>query len=147
MARTESAAFGRENDARLRRTPTVGLPATPDPAQTEVQDEPAAEMATLGDGTLAPDLERVTKLGLQKLEQVLTTPMDTGNGNLLRAQVSAAGIAVHGQLKADETRLRAKVRGDVLDRLLRAIAEEKAKRVKQEAAPQIDVSHDGEAAE
>jgi hypothetical protein len=58
----------------------------------------------------------------------------------------------NAQLRADETRLRAKVRGDVFERLLKTIAEEKAKMAKQEAAqaPRLDVSHgedaDGEAA-
>jgi len=42
------------------RYPTVGLPAI-------VREEPVAE-------TLAPELERVTLLGLQKLEQILRIP-------------------------------------------------------------------------
>ena len=45
------------------RFPTIGPPAV-------VHEEPAAEIATIGvDGSLAPELERVTRLGLQKLEQ------------------------------------------------------------------------------
>jgi hypothetical protein len=120
----------RSNGETMRgywRPPTGDLPAMPAPAQ-------AVEPATLGEGTLAPDLERVTRLGLKKLEAILRKPTDAGDGNLLRAQVTAAGTAIHAQLKADETRLRAGVRGDVLERLLRAIAEEKAKRAKQETA-------------
>jgi hypothetical protein len=69
-------------------------------------------------------LERVTLLGLEKLEQVLRIPTDHADGNLLRAQTTAAGIAVNAQLRADETRLRAKVQGDVLERLLKAIERE-----------------------
>jgi hypothetical protein len=129
--------------------PTVGLPAMSAPAQTEVQNEPAAEIATLGDGTLAPELEKVTVLGLRKLEQILRIPTDRGDGNLLRAQVTAAGTAIHAQLRADETRLRAKVQSDTLERLLKAIEKEKA-RQRGEAVrelPRLDVSHDGEAAE
>ena len=132
------------------RHPTVGLPEF---VQAEpVAHEPAAQMAIAEGGTLAPKLERVTHLGLDKLEQILRMPTDRMDGNLLRAQTAAAGIAVNAQLRADETRLRAKTEGDTLDRLLRAIAEEKAKRAKQEAArgrplrelPQLDA--DGEAA-
>jgi hypothetical protein len=70
-------------------------------------------------------LERVTLLGLEKLEQVLCIPTNHADGNLLRAQTTAAGIAVNAQLRADETRLRAKVQGDVLERLLKAIEREK----------------------
>lgn len=70
-------------------------------------------------------LERVTLMGLEKLEQVLRIPTNHADGNLLRAQTTAAGIAVNAQLRADETRLRVKVQGDVLERLLKAIEREK----------------------
>ena len=49
------------------RYPTVGLPAI-------VPEEPVAEAATVERETLAPELERVTWLGLQKLEQILRIP-------------------------------------------------------------------------
>jgi hypothetical protein len=89
------------------RHSTVGLPAIASSAGT--QEEPAAEIATIGEeGSLAPELERVTRLGLQKLEQVLRIPTDRGDGNLLRAQTAVAGIAVNAQLRADETRLQQK---------------------------------------
>jgi len=55
-----------------------------------------------------------------------------GDGNLLRAQTAAAGIAVNAQLRADETRLRQSAqRGDVIKDLLKMIAEDRAK-MKQE---------------
>jgi hypothetical protein len=41
--------------------------------------------------------------------------------------VTAAGIAVNAQLRADEQRLKAKVQGDVLERLLKVMAEERKK--------------------
>jgi hypothetical protein len=105
------------------RHPMVGLPEL---VQAEpVAHEPAAQMATGDGGTLAPKLERVTHLGLDKLEQILRMPTDRMEGNLLRAQTAAAGIAVNAQLRADETRLRQKTEGDTLDRLLRAIEAEK----------------------
>src|SRR5262245_46349674 len=67
-------------------------------------EEPVVEVATTDRETLAPELERVTRLGLQKLEQILRIPTDRGDGNLLRAQTAAAGLAVNAQLRADETR-------------------------------------------
>jgi hypothetical protein len=60
----------------------------------------------MGEGTLAPQLERVTGLSLQKLEQILRIPTDRRDGNLLRAQTVAAATAVNAQLRADEARLR-----------------------------------------
>jgi hypothetical protein len=73
-------------------------------------------------------LETVTRLGLRKLARVLRVPLDLTDAGLTRSQVTAAGIAVNAQLRADEQRLRQKVQGDVLERLLKIIAEEKAKR-------------------
>jgi hypothetical protein len=132
------------------RPPTGDLPAMPASAQSGVQDEPTAEIATtMRDGSLAPELEKVTVLGLKKLKTILTHRTDFTDGNLLRAQTAAASTAIHAQLKADETRLRQKTQGDVLERLLRAIEVEKARQAK--AAPlQLDLSSkedgDGEAA-
>ena len=108
------------------RHPTVGLPAI-------VREEPAAEVAMAERETLAPELERVTGLALQKLDQILRIPTDRGDGNILRAQTAAAGIAVNAQLKADETKMKQAQRGDVLDRLLKLIKEERA-RQRQEVA-------------
>ena len=102
------------------RHPTVGLPAI-------VPEEPVAEVATAERETLAPELERVTWLGLQKLEQILRIPTDRGDGNLLRAQTAAAGLAVNAQLRADETKMKQVRRRDVLARIIAMIAEEKAK--------------------
>jgi AAA+ superfamily predicted ATPase len=107
------------------RYPTVGLPVI-------VQEEPVVEAATTDRETLAPELERVTRLGLQKLEQILRIPTDRGDGNLLRAQTAAAGLAVNAQLRADETRMKQVGRRDVLERLLAMIAKEKAKLAEEE---------------
>jgi hypothetical protein len=116
--------WGEETTRGYWRHPTVGLPAIP--ASAGVQEEPIAEIEKPGEeGSLAPELERVTVLALQKLDQILRIPTDRGDGNLLRAQTAAAGIAVNAQLRADEQRLKAKVQGDVLERLLKAMAEEK----------------------
>jgi hypothetical protein len=112
--------WGRKTLHGYRRYPTVGLPAI-------VQEEPVTEAATAERETLAPELERVTWLGLQKLEQILRIPTDRADGNLLRAQTTAAGLAVHAQLRADETRMKQVHRTDVMERIIAMMKEEKAK--------------------
>jgi hypothetical protein len=92
-----------------------------------VQEEPVAEVARVDRETLAPELERVTQLGLPKLEHILRIPTDRADGNLLRAQTAAAGIAVNAQLRADETKMKQVPRSDVLKKLLARIAEERAR--------------------
>jgi hypothetical protein len=97
-----------------------------EPASANQNTSPPALTTELGPAELLPrKLERVTLMGLEKLEQVLRIPTNHADGNLLRAQTTAAGIAVNAQLRADETRLRVKVQGDVLERLLKAIEREK----------------------
>jgi hypothetical protein len=115
--------WGEETTRGYWRHPTVGLPAIP--ASARMQKEPVVEIETTGEGSLAAELEEVTRLALQKLDQILRLPTDRGDGNLLRAQTAAAGIAVNAQLRADETRLRQKQRGDVLERLAELIEQEK----------------------
>jgi hypothetical protein len=104
------------------RHPTVGLPAI-------VPEEP---VTTMERETLAPELERVTWLGLQKLEQILRLPTDRGDGNLLRAQTAAAGLAVNAQLRADETRLKQVRSRDVMERIIAMMKEEEAKMAEYE---------------
>jgi hypothetical protein len=101
------------------RHPTVGLPAI-------VQEEPM-EVATADRETLAPELERVTLLGLQKLEQILRIPTDRGDGNLLRAQTAAAGLAVNVQMRVDEARLKQVRSRDIMERIIAMMKEEEAK--------------------
>ena len=83
---------------------------------------------------------------MQKLDQILRIPTDRGDGNLLRAQTAAAGITVNAQLRADETRLRHKPQGDVLERLLKTIEEERARinarRAAAESLPQGKAEED-----
>jgi hypothetical protein len=108
------------------RHPTVGLPAI-------VPKEPVAEAGTVDRETLAPELEAVTRLGLQKLEQILRIPTDPADGNILRAQTTAAGLAVNAQLRADETRMRQVRRRDVMERIIAMMAEEQTKLAEMEA--------------
>jgi hypothetical protein len=70
---------------------------------------------------LSAALEQVTRLGLRELARALRMPLDPRDGNLTRSQVTAAGVAINAQLRADEARLKAKVQGDVLGRLLAEI--------------------------
>jgi hypothetical protein len=107
------------------RHPTIGLPAI-------VPEEPVTEVATVEGETLAPQLEAVTRLGLQKLEQILRIPTDRGDGNLLRAQTGAAALAVNAQLRADETRLKQVRSRDVMERIIAMMKEEEAKMAERE---------------
>src|SRR6516225_9966401 len=102
--------FGEKTLKGYWRHPTVGLPAI-------VPEEPVAEAATVERETLAPELERVTLRGLQKLEQILRIPTDRGDGNLLRAQTAAASVAVNVQMRVDETRMKQVPRRDVMERV------------------------------
>ena len=86
--------WGKRTTNGYWRHPTVGPPAI-------LQNEPVAD-TTVEAGTLALELEAVTQLGLKKIGQILRLPTDVNNGNVLRAQTTAAGIAVNAQLRADE---------------------------------------------
>ena len=108
------------------RYPTVGLPAI-------APEEPAVEVASVDRETLAPELERVTWLGLQKLEQILRIPTDPADGNILRAQTAAAGLAVNVQMRVDETRMKQVRRRDVMERIIAMMKEEQAKLAEWEA--------------
>jgi hypothetical protein len=85
-------------------------------------------------------LERVTLLGLKKLEKVLRVPLDPTDGNLIRSQVTAAIGAVNAQLRADEQQLKRKTQGDVFERLLKII-EKQRKIMEEEAVPHQQVEH------
>jgi hypothetical protein len=102
------------------RHPTVGLPAV-------VREEPVAEAATVERETLAPQLEALTQLALEKMTQILKIPTDRSDGNLLRAQTAAAGLAVNAQLRADENIMKQVRRRDVMERILAMLKEEEAK--------------------
>jgi hypothetical protein len=113
--------WGKQTLKGYWRHPTIGgLPAI-------VPEEAVAEAATTERETLAPELERVTLLGLQKLEQILRIPTDRGDGNLLRAQTAAASVAVNVQMRVDEAKMRQVRRPDVMERIIAMLAEERAK--------------------
>ena len=110
------------------------LPTRPRPPDVGVGGDVGGEVGGEVDGLsddLPRKLEEVTRLGLKKLEKVLRTPLDVTDANLVRSQVTAALGAVNAQLRADEQRLKTKVKGDVLERLLKIMAEEKKKKAAQ----------------
>jgi hypothetical protein len=115
--------WGRRTLKGYWRHPTAGLPAI----------EPVAGVATADRETLAPELERVTWLGLQKLEQILRLPTDRGDGNLLRAQTTAAGLVVNVQMRVDEAKMRQVPRRDIMERIIEMMKEEQAKLAEMEA--------------
>ena len=112
--------FGEKTLKGYWRHPTVGLPAV-------VQDKPVAEVATTERETLAPELEAVTRLALEKMTQILKIPTDRGDGNLLRAQTAAAGLAVNAQLRADQARMKQVPRRGMMEQIIAMLAEERAK--------------------
>ena len=124
--------FGRD----VAPAPAEPLLDEPISADAQIGSPPAlvqtAEAAMPAQEILPRKLEAVTLLGLQKLEQILRIPTNHADGNLLRAQVTAAGAAIHAQVRVDETKMRQKQQGDVLERLLKVMAEEKKKRAAEE---------------
>ena len=98
-----------------------------------MQEEPVTEVSS-EKNTLAIKLEAVTRLGLQKLDHILRLPTDPGNGNILRAQTTAAATAVNAQLRADETKMKQAEKGDVIARLLEMMEIEQAKLMEMERA-------------
>jgi hypothetical protein len=98
-----------------------------------VQEEPVKE-ASVEKNTLAIELEAVTRLGLQKLDHILRLPTDPGNGNILRAQTTAAATAVNAQLRADETKMKQVQRADVIADLLEIMEVEQAKLMEMDRA-------------
>ena len=111
------------------RGPVVigGYRSRPPQPAVNVEGAVEGEVDTSPSDDLPRKLEEVTRLGLKTLAQVLRAPLDVTDSNLTRSQVTAAGIAVNAQLRADEQRLKAKVQGDVLERLLKAMGEQRRK--------------------
>jgi hypothetical protein len=106
--------WGKHTTNGYWRHPTAGPP-------TVVREEPVLE------ASLAIELEAVTRLGLQKLDHILRLPTDPSNGNILRAQTTAAATAVNAQLRADETKMKQVQKGDMLAQLLEIMKVEEAK--------------------
>jgi hypothetical protein len=108
------------------RYPTAAAPAV-------VHEGPVME-ASVDKNTLAIELEAVTRLGLQKLDHILRLSTDPGNGNILRAQTTAAATAVNAQLRADETKMKQMQKEDIIARLLKTMEIEQAKMIEMDRA-------------
>jgi hypothetical protein len=91
------------------------------PGQSVAVVAPVADVS----GDLPSKLEAVTRLALREVGKVLKAPFNASDGVLTRNKVTAAGIAVNAQLRADEQQLRRKRSGDVLERLIKLIEQEK----------------------
>ena len=111
--------WGKRTSNGYWRHPTVG--------RSLIVNEQPLKTPTLEEGMLAAELQSVTQLGLQKIGQILRLPTDPNNGNVLRAQTTAAATAVNAQLKADESKMKQVQREDVLQRLLEIMERERAK--------------------
>ena len=118
--------WGKRTTNGYWRHPIATLPAL-------VKDESVTE-ASGEKNTLAIELEAVTRLGLQKLDHILRLPTDPHNGNVLRAQTTAAATAVNAQLRADETKMKQLQEGDIMARLLKTMEIEEAKLMEIERA-------------
>jgi hypothetical protein len=106
------------------------------PGQSVAVVAPVADVS----GDLPARLEAVTRLALREVGKVLKAPFDASDGVLTRNKVTAAGIAVNAQLRADEQQLRQKRSGDVMDRLLKIIEEEKKKLIIEEEKKKLPPS-------
>jgi hypothetical protein len=105
--------------------------------------EGAVEAEVGGQADDLPEaLEAVTRLGLRKLAKVLREPLDPTDASRTRNQVTAAGIAINAQLRADEQRLRAKVGTDVLERLLKEIERSRRELQAAESLPRANQDED-----
>jgi hypothetical protein len=96
----------------------------PEPEVTQ----PPAELETPGrtiSTDLANRLETATRHSLRTLEQILALPLDTTNGNILRAKTAAAGAVLSAQLKADENKLRSARDSGVMARLLAEVRKQR----------------------
>jgi hypothetical protein len=82
---------------------------------------------------LARKLDAVTQRALDKLDELLALPVDTQDGNLLRAQTAAANTVLHTQTRVDEARLRARAQTDILPKIIEMMKaeEENLKQIEQ----------------
>jgi hypothetical protein len=69
-----------------------------------------------------------------QLDHILRLPTDPGNGNILRAQTTAAATAVNAQLRADDTKMKQAQKEDIIARLLKMMEIEQAKLIEMDRA-------------
>jgi hypothetical protein len=74
---------------------------------------------------LAVMLDAVSARALAKLDEFLTLPIDTSDGNRTRAQSAAINAALSTQAKVDEMRLRQRSAPDILPKIIEMMRQEK----------------------
>jgi hypothetical protein len=103
----------------LRNNPEAVL--TPEPAPPPGSVDPADP------NRLAVMLDQVSAQALAKLAEILALPINTSDGNLMRALSSAINSALSTQAKVDELRLRQRHTTDLMPRIIEMMQEEKEK--------------------
>jgi len=96
--------------------PEPPLPPAPTLADTVAPDDP---------NRLAVMLDAVSARALAKLDEFLSLPIDTSDGNRTRAQSAAINTALATQSKVDELKLRARSSPDVIPKILEMMRAEK----------------------
>ena len=76
---------------------------------------------------LAILLDAVSARALAKLDEFLSLPIDTSDGNRTRAQSAAINTALATQAKVDELKLRARHSVDLMPRIIQMLKEEQEK--------------------
>ena len=94
-----------------------------DEAQATPPAPPTPSAADEND--LARKLDIVTGHAIDKLDELLTLPVNIENGNLVRGQVAAATAALNTAAKVDELRLRQRANPDILPKIIQMMREEK----------------------
>jgi hypothetical protein len=101
---------------------------------TPLEPEPKSPVPTLAD-TVTPDdpnrlavmLDAVSARALAKLDEFLSLPIDTSDGNRTRAQSAAINTALATQAKVDEMSLRARSSPDIMAKIIQLMDEEQEK--------------------
>jgi hypothetical protein len=114
----------------LRNNPEAAL--TPEPAPstlTPVDPNDPNKLAVM--------LDKVSERALAKLDEILSLPLATADGNLLRAQSAAVNVALATQIKVDELKLRERHSPDIMTRIIQMMREEQEKlRLLEESNPE-----------
>jgi hypothetical protein len=132
---------GRPTRGYARRDPNA--PAKqPAPVPEEMVSKPVLTAANGSKAGMPEQLEAVTRLALTQAEEILLLPIDTASGNVMRAKTSIIGAALTTQSRVDESRLRSRSQGDVMERLGKLIRQMKRTIPKEKPIKEIE----GEAA-
>jgi hypothetical protein len=76
---------------------------------------------------LAAMLDEVTTRALSKLAEILELPVNSENGNVMRALSAGINTALTTQAKIDELKLRQRTTTDIMPRLIELMEQEREK--------------------